>query len=268
MTTPGMFQSKRGPVGLVLTGCALTGIVLMGVPCGSSKTSSPTVNPKAPAVPVTGSFVPSNARVDDSISASEATTLTLEGIDGAFVFVGGQQWLDYEDGTARLIAELSDAGDRNRRFELSLQASVRRFPADLGGADFNLALDPSAYKDQGGMIDPDLLAGSPVPSRAGLTSPVRTSRSSSSPTPFSNSARVRTASTLTTVRQPVFCGTARAERTSRPEALPLFHSRSRQTRFPVPPRRSPRSHFTVAATCTPSRSPASPSAWSSPLAAG
>ncbi|MFT5732476.1 MAG: hypothetical protein ACJAZN_001657 [Planctomycetota bacterium] len=154
-----MFQSKRGPVGLVLTGCALTGIVLMGVPCGSSKTSSPTVNPKAPAVPVTGSFVPSNARVDDSISASEATTLTLEGIDGAFVFVGGQQWLDYEDGTARLIAELSDAGDRNRRFELSLQASVRRFPADLGGADFNLALDPSAYKDQGGMIDPDLWLG-------------------------------------------------------------------------------------------------------------
>ncbi|QDV04679.1 hypothetical protein Poly30_01720 [Planctomycetes bacterium Poly30] len=153
-----MFNSPRGPIGLVLSGCALTGIILMGVPCGSKSSPSPS-DPSAPALTVTGSFVPSNARVDDSISAAEATTLVLDGIEGTFVFVGGQQWLDYEDGTARLIAELADAGDRNRRFELNLQAGIRRFPADLGGAEFRYALEPVAYKAQGGMIDPDRWIG-------------------------------------------------------------------------------------------------------------
>ncbi|MEM8710872.1 MAG: hypothetical protein AAGG01_07965 [Planctomycetota bacterium] len=156
MTIPGMFKGGQGPLTLVLTSCALVGIVLMGVPCGSKSSESVVTQPKAPEVAVSGAFVPSNARVDDSISAAEATTLTLEGIDGTFVFVGGQQWLDYEDGTAQLTAELADAGDRNRRFSLSLRAVDRRFSSDLGGASFALDLDPSAYKDGGGSIDPDL----------------------------------------------------------------------------------------------------------------
>ncbi len=155
MTTPGMFKSNKGPLGLVLTGCALTGIVLMGVPCGSSSTPSVVTQPEVPEVAVTGAFVPSNARVDDSISAAEATTQTLGSIDGTFVFVGGQQWLDYEDGTARSMAELADAGDRTRRFELNLRAVDRRFGTDLGGAEFALGLDPTAYKDEGGSIDPE-----------------------------------------------------------------------------------------------------------------
>ena len=156
MTTPGMFNSSRGPLGLVLGGCALTGVILMGVPCGSTSTPVPQTAPEAPELEVTGAFVPSNARVDDSISASEATTLSLEGIDGTFVFVGGQQWLDYVDGTARLMAEVADVDNRARRFELNLRATDRRFAADLGDASFDLGLDPTSYKDDGGPIDPDL----------------------------------------------------------------------------------------------------------------
>ncbi len=156
MTTPGMFNSSRGPLGLVLGGCALTGIILMGVPCGSTSTSPTNTQPGDPGPQVTSAFVPSNARVDDSISAAEATTLSLEGIDGTFVFVGGQQWLDYEDGSARLMAELADVDDAARRFELNLHAVDRRFAADLQGAAFSLDMDPTAYKDQGGLIDPDL----------------------------------------------------------------------------------------------------------------
>jgi hypothetical protein len=96
--------------------------------------------------------------VDDSISAAEATTLSLDGIDGTFVFVGGQQWLDYEDGSARLMAELADAENRDRRFELNLHATDRRFAADLGDAAFQLDMEPSAYKSDGGLVDPDLWA--------------------------------------------------------------------------------------------------------------
>ena len=156
MTTPGMFDSSRGPIGMVLGACALTGVILMGVPCGSTSTPGPGTAPEVPELEVTGALVPSNARVDDSISASEAATLTLSGIDGTFVFVGGQQWLDYVDGSARLMAELADVNNRARRFELNLRAVDRRFAADLGGAAFKLDMEPTSYKEEGGAIDPDL----------------------------------------------------------------------------------------------------------------
>ena len=102
-----MFSSSRGPLGLVLGGSALVGIVLMGVPCGSTSSSPATPQPEDPGPLVTSAFVPSNARVDASISDAEATTLSLEGIEGTFIFMGGQQWLDYEDGSALLMPEPS-----------------------------------------------------------------------------------------------------------------------------------------------------------------
>lgn len=156
MTTPGMFESSRGPLGLILGGCALTGVILMGVPCGSNSAPAVHTQPELPQPDVTKAFVPSNARVDDSISTSEAVTLSLDGVDGTFVFVGGQRWLDYEDGSARLLAEVADADNSNRRFALNLHAVDRRSAGDLGDDAFRLDMEPTAYKAAGGLIDPDL----------------------------------------------------------------------------------------------------------------
>ncbi|MEZ6017846.1 MAG: hypothetical protein R3F49_22265 [Planctomycetota bacterium] len=133
---------------VVLLVCALTGVVLMGVPCGR-KDDGGTTPDKAVIV---SSFSPSNVRVDPSIAASEAVTLNLDGV-GTFVFVGGQQWLDYDDSTAEFTAEIADLADRARRFELRMRAADYRLPRDLTVGGFELGLDPSSYVAQGGPVD-------------------------------------------------------------------------------------------------------------------
>lgn len=151
MTTPGLFQDSKTPR-LVLGVCALAGIVLMGVPCGRSESTSTGSPDEGPPPTVTASFVPSNVRVDPDMSAADAATLVLEGVPGTFVFAGGQQWLDYEDGTARLVAELADLEDRERRFELNLRAMGLGKRLD----DVALLLDQESYSEGGGAIDPAL----------------------------------------------------------------------------------------------------------------
>lgn len=134
---------------VVLTACAVTGVVLMGVPCGGKRGGG-----DAPEVAtIARSLSPSNVRVDPSIAAAEAVTLALDGV-GTFVFVGGQQWLDFSDETATLTAEVADLADRSRRFELRMRAVDLRRAHELAGAGFTLGLDPSSYSTDGGPVDP------------------------------------------------------------------------------------------------------------------
>jgi len=140
--------SIRSRVALVVS--ALTGVVLMAVPCGRKNSGGG--DPPETATIVTA-FSPSNLRVDPTITAAEAVTLDLGGI-GTFVFVGGQQWLEYSDSTVRFTAELADLADRTRRFQLSMRAGSLRLGRALDAADLDLTLDPAAYAINGGPVDP------------------------------------------------------------------------------------------------------------------
>lgn len=139
---------RSGVSRAVLTVCALTGVVLMAVPCGrkGGGDSPPEV------ATVVSHFSPSNVHVDPSIAANEAVTLALDGV-GTFVFVGGQQWLTLSDETAEFTAEVADLADRSRRFSLSMRAVDQRFAREVT-AGWSLGLDPSAYATGGGPIDP------------------------------------------------------------------------------------------------------------------
>lgn len=147
MTTPGLFQNPKAPQIALIT-CGLASILLMGIPCGSKDADS---SNGAPPPAVTASFIPSNVRVDPDIRAVDAATLTLDGVPGTFVFVGGQQWLDYDDGTAQLVAELADLNDRERRFEMIISATG----PGQSAANLALLLNVDAYADAGGDIDPE-----------------------------------------------------------------------------------------------------------------
>lgn len=123
----------------------------MGVPCASKSGSG---GDDVRQIAVTSSFVPSNAYNAQNVSSAEAATFVLDGLGGPFVFVGGQQWLDYENNTAVLTAEIADATDRERRFAVDLRASNFNLARELPEGSFDLRLEPTSYKDGGGTVDP------------------------------------------------------------------------------------------------------------------